>query len=138
MTSKFYEETVDLSGVFDDDPEKSILSSANKVFLKYCTSDGHMGSKKSNDDIPFFFRGAKVVNAMIKSLVEEQGLSPGHQLIFGGNSAGGRGAMVHLDNIAASLPDIEVVGLLDSPLYLDIAPLYETRTGLNNHMALAH
>ena len=68
MSSKFYKDTISLSGVFDQDPEKSILSTANKVYLRYCTSDGHMADKKANDDIPFFFRGAKVVKAMISSL----------------------------------------------------------------------
>jgi hypothetical protein len=46
--------------------------------------------------------------------------------------------MVHLDQLAASLPGVEVVGLLDSPLYMDLLPLYENMSGLNEHMALAH
>lgn len=138
MSSKFYKDSISLSGVFDQDLDKSVLYSANKVYLRYCTSDGHMGNKKANDDIPFFFRGAKVVQAMISSLTEDQGLTAGDQLIFGGHSAGGRGAMVHLDQVAESLPDVSVVGLLDSPLYMDLMPLYESLSGLNTHMALAH
>jgi hypothetical protein len=68
MSSKFYKDSISLSGVFDSDPEKSILSTANKVYLRYCTSDGHMGNKDADDDIPFFFRGSKVVQEMIYSL----------------------------------------------------------------------
>ena len=39
--------------------------------------------------------------------------------------------MVHLDSVAERLGGVEVVGLLDSPLYLDLMPLYENISGLN-------
>jgi hypothetical protein len=68
MSSKKYKDTISLSGVFDSDPEKSTMSSSNKVYLRYCTSDGHMGEKKRDEEIPFHFRGYKVVEAMIASL----------------------------------------------------------------------
>ena len=58
-------------------------------------------------------------------------------VVFGGASAGGRGAMTHLDSIAGHLEKygVRVLGHLDSPLYLDIATLKPSTTlGLNKQM----
>lgn len=105
----------------------TMLYGANKAFIKYCTSDAHMGNA---DAFGLKFRGAVVVQAVLKDMVQ-RGLGQGskrHQLIFGGQSAGGRGAMVHLEYVHEMLGSIagantDVFGLLDSPLYLDI-PAY--------------
>ena len=73
---------------------------------------------------------------MIAHLITYQGLGKNSQdiVIFGGNSAGGRGAMVHLDQIANLLKNygIRVLGVLDSVAWLDYYPLYsEKKRGLN-------
>jgi len=55
-------------------------------------------------------------------------------VILGGQSAGARGAMLHLDYVqdlindasgsdASARTEVEVVGLLDSPLWMDLPPL---------------
>lgn len=57
-------------------------------------------------------------------------------VIFGGTSAGGRGAMVHLDIVTQMLSayGLKVLGVFDSPAYLDIMPLYpEKLVGLNQN-----
>ena len=82
-----------------------------------------------------------MVQAVITSLVQNHGLGaralPGaytsnekkQLLLFGGGSAGSRGAMVHLDYVTEMLakagapsPDesVAVVGFMDSPLWIDI------------------
>ena len=48
-------------------------------------------------------------------------------VIYGGGSAGGRGAMVHLDYISSMLghrasANVKVVGFIDSALWIDAAP----------------
>lgn len=58
-----------------------------------------------------------------------------HQIVFGGTSAGGRGAMVHLDNVQAKFPTNKVLGILDSPLYMDVDSLFESRVSLKTSMA---
>jgi hypothetical protein len=81
------------------------------------------------------FRGELVVRAVFADLVRRRGLGTGNEkdkLIFGGQSAGGRGAMVHLDYIPEMLgksaaSNVEVVGFLDSPLWLDMPP-FNTKT----------
>lgn len=89
------------------------------------------------------FRGQHNVRAMITHLVEHQGLGGGNSndiVVFGGASAGGRGAMTHLDHVAEDLAkhNVRVLGHLDSPLYLDLATLTPSKTtGLNYHMKMA-
>lgn len=124
-TSKHYASTIEPSGLFnplDDD----ILSKANKVYVKYCTSDGHMGD---GENFGFQFRGKVVVQAVLKDLVSRQGLGRGADrdlMIFGGGSAGARGSMVHLDYVPEMLgsaaSNVNVVGFLDSPAWVDVEP----------------
>ena len=85
----------------------------------------------------FNFHGQHNVMAMIKHLVETQGLGtgPADELVFGGWSAGARGAMVHLDSVVAYLKDnalnpVKTLGMLDSPLYMDMDAMTPDRTTL--------
>lgn len=148
-SSRHWSATRTASGVFyADDP---ILRAANKVFIEYCTSDAHMGDTDGTDfydaDVssgsvstwgwtdprdgqfkPWQFRGARVVKAAIHSLVATKGLGShtATTLLFGGTSAGGRGAMTHLDHLPemmgpAAAARTAVYGFLDSPLHLDHA-----------------
>ena len=80
------------------------------------------------------FRGQRVVQAVLNDLVASRGLgrqTPGQKkgkttIIYGGSSAGGRGAMVHLDYIKPMLgtvgSNVLVYGLLDSPYWIDVPP----------------
>jgi len=100
-----------------------MLRDANKVHIKYCSSDAHMGDVAVYG---FEYRGARVVQAVFDDLVRHRGLGQGQQrplIILSGQSAGGRGAMVHLDYVSKMIGfEVDVVGLLDSPLWLDIEP----------------
>lgn len=116
MSNKDFPKTCGKTGMFDAKPRHSPFYMANQVYVPYCSSDGWMGDGKFHD---WEFRGARVARAVIKDLLEK-GLSKGSTLVFGGGSAGGRGAMVLLDEIADSLPGVFVRGFLDSPFYIDI------------------
>ena len=66
---------------------------------------------------------------MIDFLINNKslGADPNDLVLFGGHSAGARGAMVHLDKVAERLKEqkgLTVLGILDSPLYLDLDPLF--------------
>lgn len=116
MSNKDFPESCGKTGVFDVRPSKSPLHVANKVYVPYCSSDGWMGDGSFHH---WDFRGARIARAVIRDL-QNKGLNKGSTLVFGGGSAGGRGAMVLLDEIADSLPGVLVRGLLDSPFYIDI------------------
>lgn len=124
-------DTTVLCGLFAPKPSlgagKGALASANRALLRYCTSDAHMGDASA---FGFQFRGARVVKAVIKDLVQRHGLglknSQGREdtLIFAGGSAGARGVMVHLDYVSDMLGRaanaVKVVGFMDSPLWVQM------------------
>ncbi|CAE7536541.1 Notum [Symbiodinium pilosum] len=75
------------------------------------------------------FRGARVVQAVFHDLMLRYGFASGdrrHLLVLGGQSAGARGAMVNLDYVpeivGPAAANIQVIGFLDSPFWLDLPP----------------
>lgn len=119
MSNKNFPLTCKKTGIFDSDSCKNPLHNANKVYVPYCSSDGWMGN---GDFAGWKFRGAVIARAVIQDIRNKGGLEHGDILVFGGGSAGGRGAMVLLDEIAQSLDGVHTFGFLDSPYYIDIAP----------------
>jgi len=118
------------------------LRDAHKVFVPYCSSDAWMGDKVVyfGSIRPIQFRGASIVRSVIADLSSRHGLGS-HRglsssnatdlLLFGGGSAGARGAMVHLDKVREYLPAeartrVDVVGFLDSNYWVDVPPLGES------------
>ena len=87
------------------------------------------------------FRGASVIQNVLTELVEIHGLGSGANnrtdtLLFGGASAGGRGAMVHLDYVqqmvgTKAAKNILVRGFLDSPLWMDLPSINPKFPGFN-------
>jgi hypothetical protein len=117
MSSKDYPETCGKTGIFDTS-SNSPLRTANKVYVPYCSSDGHMGD---GEFAGWQFRGARIGRAVIAALKKKSSLgTAGSTLIFGGGSAGGRGAMVLLDEVAKMLPEMTLLGFLDSPYLMDV------------------
>ena len=124
--------------------------------MPYCTGDAHMGNAKTADG--WYYHGANVVREVLKNLVAQHGLGARRNgekslLLFGGSSAGARGAMVHLDYVRSMLGDaarnVDVIGFLDrlvifminfsnnsdnsfdSPLWIDMAPYQGEFPGFN-------
>lgn len=116
------------------------LRNANKVYVKQCTSDAHMGNGEA---FGWQFRGQVVVQAVLNDLVSSQGLgSTGTDLLlFGGGSAGARGAWVHLEYVPQMLGEasksVKVLGFLDSGLWVDYPP-YRDTISLMNETRLVH
>lgn len=76
------------------------MADANKAYLIYCSSDSHMGDTGPTRDMPWNFRGRRIVKAVFNHLMNKQGLGKSNKrniLVYGGHSAGARGAMVSLD-----------------------------------------
>ena len=118
MSSSGYAETQSNEGVLgQDDPT---FGGWNQAFIKYCTSDLHLGDREASDEtFGLHFRGKRVVKSVLKSL-QAKGLRSGDTLVLSGCSAGAMGATVLCDFVQGWLPGtisgVEVACLLDSPL----------------------
>ena len=127
-SSKYWQRSTKASGIFSRSANNSAFAAANFVYVRYCSSDAWMGNTFMWEEE---FRGAPTVYAVFDDLFANMGLASGAQLLFGGCSAGARGAMVHLDNVVAMLAQqgVQARGLLDSGLWLDVAPVTNTGMG---------
>jgi len=88
-----------LGGIFDDDPRRNPLARAHKVYVGYCSSDAWSGNIGAADvSFGFNFRGQRNIAATIATLQAQAGLgaSGNTRVLFGGCSAGARGAMFNL------------------------------------------
>jgi len=118
----------ELCGIFAP-ARGSRLRDANKVYVRYCSSDAFMGDSSA---FGMEFRGTRIVAAVLRDLASRRALGLAREgaedtLLFGGGSAGARGALVHLDYVKSMLkiPDasnLVVKGFFDSPLWLDTEP----------------
>jgi len=122
------------SGVFETDEAKNPFHSVAKVYVPYCSSDAWVGDTTAGG---LTFAGQRIVAAVLRALATVHGLgqTPGQRLLFGGCSAGARGAMFTLDSVELMLQAwtesrVDVSGLLDSPLWIDVAPLATAPTSL--------
>ena len=126
MSSKFFSETIELSGIFDSNPVISpSFWGAKKFALAYCSSDGYIGDvNAANATFGLHFRGQRLVFEFIRYLVSYHGMNSQSKIFFAGGSAGARGVMALMDLLVAEhLPvGARVVAFLDSPFYIDIAP----------------
>ena len=126
-SSRYWQTTTEASGIFSRSSNNS-FASANLVYARYCSSDAWMGNTFMWEEQ---FRGAPTIYALFQDLMTTMGLGSGAQVLFGGCSAGARGAMVHLDNIVAWMAGfgIGVRGLLDSGLWVDVEPVSDSGMG---------
>jgi len=105
-SSSVWSDTCLKQGIFSED-DSAALKTANKIYIPYCTSDAHMGDRAASDATNGWnFRGQSVVKAVLSHAVSmlKMGSEDGSRLVFGGGSAGGRGAMVHLDFVESQVP----------------------------------
>ena len=126
-SSKNYPPTYAAEGIFEATEPR--LRDANLVYVAYCTSDAYLGNGTVSD-FGFHFAGRAVVRAVFDDLVAEQGLgaTAGTQVLYGGCSAGARGALFNGDAVRAQLDTslgarlTRFGTLLDSMFYVEIEP----------------
>jgi hypothetical protein len=131
-SSKGWGANYDGNGIFNSSYPG--LANINVGFAPYCSSDGWSGNiGASNVPFNFNFRGAEIVTAIFKDLASKHGMgsTTGTRIMYGGCSAGARGALFNLDRIAtlvnsnALFPRANLAafgGLLDSAFWVDIPP----------------
>jgi hypothetical protein len=112
-------------GIFATDGS-SPWGTANRVYVKYCSSDlwsGDVGASAAT--FGYEFRGSRIVAAVMQDLMQRHGLGSkqGTRLLFGGCSAGAIGAMNNLEAVASAMPgNVQTWGFLDGAALLDIQP----------------
>lgn len=124
-SSKSYTSTMTEGGIFSTDSSASSFSGVNKVYVKYCTSDGWIGDAAASDMTwGYQFRGQRVVRSALNDLIQKGLIISKSTVMFGGGSAGARGMMNNVDFLVDLLPNMATVhgAFLDSCFTIDIDP----------------
>jgi len=78
MSSKNYTKTKGFGGILSNSSEQTPMWNANKAYLPYCSSDLHFGNLGGDNNTTelwgYKFRGTAQVKAMLKHLIDHQGL----------------------------------------------------------------
>jgi len=134
MTSRLWsKDKITLGGVFSD---RSVLANFTLVYVPYCSSDSWVGnSGDATSDMPFVFRGNRVVQYLTKAHLASRLQSAG-LVILGGCSAGGRGAWYNLDqfcdDVSVECPRCKCRGLSDAAWWVNQSPFAENVPSLWN------
>lgn len=105
---------------------------ATVVKIHYCSSDGWMGRRPadplSEDPLDrWHWQGHEIVRSVILDLQESHGLLAAKEVILSGGSAGGVGAYMNINRVAAMLdPDVRFLGLPDSGFVISAAAFEPT------------
>ena len=117
--------TISVTGFLDASSDNTPLWGANKAYLYYCSSDGYMGDAPASAATwGYHFRGQRLVHSLFQALALNHGFNESTLVYLTGSSAGARGYMAHIDQLVEQwIPSsASVIGLLDSPYYLDVSP----------------
>jgi len=110
-SSKYWAYTyTDDENILSGDPSINPFASFTRVFVPYCSGDAHLGTRTAvvAPDFPYIFAGHNIVSAVITHLLDVTTLSRATSVLLSGSSAGGIGAFVNSDFVAAALPRARV------------------------------
>jgi hypothetical protein len=111
-------------GYLGNDPALNpMFASWTKVYLPYGDGTSQLGDVTEPVIVtegapPIYFRGARVLRAMINYLRDE-GLAAATEVVVSGCSAGGLATYAHADTWSAALPKARVTALSDSGFFLN-------------------
>eukprot|EP00850_Spirogloea_muscicola_P012126 SM000077S21600 [mRNA] locus=s77:482328:486100:- [translate_table: standard] len=116
---------LELGGFFSSDPEQNPdFYNWNVAYMKYCDGASFSGDVEEPVVVmgrKLYFRGKRIMDAVIDELLQKRGLADADQVIISGCSAGGLAAYMHCDYVRAKLPASATVKCLpDSGVFLDI------------------
>ena len=153
ISSTTWGPTMTQDGIFDSNGTVNPFASANKVFVPYCSSDAWLGDTSAEATMAAYgfswaFRGQRILSAVMTALTAEFGLGANlpdgapHRVLLGGCSAGARGAMYLVDAAAAQATSAgytyTVAAMLDSPLWINVAPFDPSVPSLLDQCQLAY
>ena len=113
-------------GYLSNDPAVNpLFFNWTRVYLPYGDGTSQLGDVTdpivvSPGAPPIYFRGARVLRAVI-AFLREEGLSSASEVVITGCSAGGLSTYAHADTWAAALPKARVVAMPDSGFFLDFS-----------------
>jgi len=114
-----------LRGFFDD--EGSAFAGAHIAYVRTCSNDAFMGDSGASGPGSWHYRGSRIVEAAFADLRKKTGLGArfGDRVVYGGCSAGARGAIVSIDYVATFLVGkADVLGMFDSAFWVPVQPLH--------------
>lgn len=120
------------NGLMSSDPlENPDFYNANRVYVRYCSSDVFSGATNPYPGNPWHFRGRTILRAVLddlgnSALTPAPNLSAATTVLLSGGSAGGVAIFPNLDWVAEYLANQfgihDVRGLSDAGWIVDIAP----------------
>ncbi len=101
--------------------------SYNQIYVHYCSNDfwGGNGTQKiitKNTNEKFWFSGRKIIEALVLDLKAKHKFNNATNLILTGSSAGGAGIVMNADEIKKTMPQADVVTLVDA---VNLIPFYQ-------------
>ena len=124
-------------GYLSNNPtENPLFANWTKVYLPYGDGTSQLGDVTHPVVVapgapPIYFRGARVLRAMI-AFLRAEGLADATEVVITGCSAGGLSTYAHADTWSAALPKARVVAMPDSGFFLNynasgVTPTYPER-----------
>ena len=98
-SSKHFPATLDLTGIQGElEKNNPDFGTWTQLFVAYCSGDLHMGQAlgPSNKTWGLQFSGHKIVEAVIKTAINEYKLDKADSVILSGESAGGLGCFANM------------------------------------------
>ena len=98
--------------------------------MQYCDGGSQTGDLAAPVQVgteTIYFRGHRILKAMIPALIKNAPLAGATDLVVSGCSAGGLSTFLHADEWGAALPGTKVVAMPDSGFFLDFN--FTTNTG---------
>eukprot|EP00041_Stephanoeca_diplocostata_P014326 m.259386 g.259386 ORF g.259386 m.259386 type:complete len:333 (+) comp19662_c0_seq12:37-1035(+) len=111
-SSHFFPKTFKFGGIMDADPKVNPdFANFNRVVLWYCdgasfsgNADAPVPSPKTIHGGQMYFRGRRVLDALLQDLLDNHGLDKATEVLLSGGSAGGLSTFLHADYVRSQLP----------------------------------
>lgn len=88
------------------------------VYAMYCDGSSWTGNtSQAVSGTTVYYRGRRLLDAMLEHLLVEEGMNKATELLYGGCSAGGLTAYLHADYVASKMPTSTRIRAVASAMY---------------------
>ena len=127
-SSSMWQKAMQLTGFLNNDPDVNPeFANYSVVFVPYCDGasfSGNLDNPITIKDKKIYFRGHRILDAVLNSLREKEHLDQAEAIILTGCSAGGLSTYLHLDYVQSMFPNIKVHGMADAGYFIDAANIH--------------